>query len=462
MNKPQSQNSSTPQESAFSLLRQPVKIVFFAVIACVIYLSTHAFFAMGMQETSESELQKDKEIEPDPVVEPIQAAILPKVTLPNIDYDHPIAPTQITHRVRSGDTLGQILKRHGVARDDINRVVTCRSECKDLHSLMPGMFLDVRLNQNSNLLSLVKRETMGASHRYDFSSDEISVEKTEVVKEAIPTYQHVTIRKGESPISAALRTGNIRESTVLRATQILEYDIDFWRNIRPDDAFEIYFDQLFVNGIYSEDGDIYVLKFTNRGQLFTAYLHEDGMHYEADGSAIRKQFLKAPLQYKRISSRFSNARKHPILGYTRAHRGVDYAAPTGTPVRSTANGTVSKVIRNDPGAGNYITVQHANGFKTRYFHLSRFARGMRAGIPVTRGSTIGYVGSTGLSTGPHLHYEVIKNGRHLNPLNVPNPSVASLAGIQKQQFLQNVITYDDVMAGLQEVQQATDPLATIR
>ena len=425
-----------------------------AVVAIVVYLSAQAYLAFPSPTA-------DQTIGPDVRSDPIDAQPEPLdiPALPRVDYDHPPAPRLVSHRIEPGDTLGELLSSFGTDERDINRVVTCRGECRQLHKLIPGATLVTRLTHDSRLISIGQSLPFGQIRQYRVYPGNVEVTLSPLERQTIPTYRHVVIRDGESPISAALRTGGIKEATVLRATQILEYDIDFWRNVYPNDEFEIYFDQVFVNDEYVQDGDIHVLRFTNRGQLHEAYLHTDGLHYEANGAAIQKQFLKAPLRYKRISSNFSNARKHPILGYTRAHRGVDYAAPRGTPIRSTADGVVSNVVRNDRAAGNYLAIKHTNGFVTRYMHLSGFASGITKGTRVSRGSTIGYVGSTGLSTGPHLHYEVIRSGRHLNPLTVPNPSVESLEGPQRSLFLAEVENYLNTIEGLREQDRIVEPVA---
>ncbi|MCY4093490.1 MAG: peptidoglycan DD-metalloendopeptidase family protein [Gammaproteobacteria bacterium] len=433
------------------LKKFPVRAACGAVIAIVVYLSAQAYLAFPSPDNIPSSVPTE------PVKSQSELGNIPP--LPRIDYDHPPAPRLVSHQIKPGDTLGALLGSFGTDERDINRIVTCRGECRQLHKLIPGATLITRLTHDSRLISVGQSLPYGQIQQYRVYPDSVEVTLSPLERRSIPTYKHVVIHDGESPISAALRTGGIKEATVLRATQILEYDIDFWRNVYPNDDFEIYFDQIFVNDEYVQDGDIHVLRFTNRGRLHEAYLHTDGLHYEADGSAIQKQFLKAPLRYKRISSNFSNARKHPILGYTRAHRGVDYAAPRGTPIRSTADGVVSSVVRNDRAAGNYLAVNHSNGYVTRYMHLSGFASGITNGTRVTRGSTIGYVGSTGLSTGPHLHYEVIKNGRHLNPLTVPNPSVESLEGPQRGLFLANVETYLNTLEGLREQNLIVEPVA---
>lgn len=436
------------------LRKIPVRATCGVFVAVVLYISAQAYLAFPSSGTDQS---VTPDLMPKPAItEPDQVDI---PALPQVDYDHPPAPRFVSLRIESGDTLGELLTSLSTDERDINRIVTCKGECRKLHRLMPGSTLITRLSDDNRLLSIGQTLPYGQVREYRFYPDSVEVSLSQLERHTVPTYKHVVIQDGESPISAAVRTGGIKEATVLRATQILEYDIDFWRNVYPNDEFEIYFDQVFVNDEYVKDGEIYALRFTNRGRLHEAYLHSDGLHYEADGAAIQKQFLKAPLRYKRISSNFSNARKHPILGYTRAHRGVDYAAPRGTPIRSTADGVVSRVTRNDRAAGNFLAIQHTNGFVTRYMHLSGFAPGIAKGTHVSKGSTIGYVGSTGLSTGPHLHYEVIKNGRHLNPLTVPNPSVESLKEPQKSLFLAHVENYLNTIEQFREQNLIVEPVA---
>ncbi len=455
MTRASSRKASVGVDTVKSIFEKiPVRAAFGVFVAVVVYLSAQAYLAFPSPDA-------DNSVSPDVISDPgsLETGLEVASVLPQVDYDHPPAPRFVSHRIESGDTLGALLSSFGTDERDINRVVTCRGECRKLHRLIPGSWLITRLSHDNRLLSIGQSLQYGQIRQYRFSADGVEVSSTQLERHAIPAYKHVVIRDGESPISAALRVGGIKEATVLRATQILEYDIDFWRNVYPNDEFEVYFDQIYVDEEYVQDGDIYALRFTNRGRLHDAYLHTDGMHYEADGSAIQKQFLKAPLQYKRISSNFSNARKHPILGYTRAHKGTDYAAPRGTPVRSTADGIVSRMVRNDRAAGNFLAVKHSNGFETRYLHLSGFASGINKGTRVLRGSTIGYVGSTGYSTGPHLHYEVIKNGRHLNPITVPNPSVESLEGTQKNIFLANVENFLDTIQRFREQSLLAEPVA---
>ena len=445
-------------------LGKVVKFGCIAIVGVVVLLSVRILSDLPIDSAGESIHASSNLPEyehPNPIhLEIAQVDEVESNTLPQTLYDHPVPLSQITHLIESGDTLADILQTVGIQERDRRLVFTCGNDCESLNRLRTGASLAFQLNQEGGLERLTQYHRYGSYKQFDFIDDGIELSISEVERVSVPTYRRVTIHQGESPIRAANRVGGLSESTVFRATRILEYDIDFWRNIRPGDWFEIYFIQEFAGDEFVRDGDILALRFENRGDLFQAYLHSDGMHYEEDGAAKQRQFLKAPLLYKRISSNFSSARKHPVYGYTRAHRGVDYAAPTGTPVRSTSHGTIEKVVRNDPQAGNYLTISHANSFKTRYFHLNSFAKGIKVGKPVQRGTTIGYVGTTGVSTGPHLHYEVIENGKHRDPLKIQNPNQGGLEGIQLSQFLDQVRLTNEKMAELRHDQVHIDQVAS--
>jgi murein DD-endopeptidase MepM/ murein hydrolase activator NlpD len=218
---------------------------------------------------------------------------------------------------------------------------------------------------------------------------------------------------------------------------VYDWEVDFTRDIRPGDRFSVLLERLESSEGERRFGRILAARVDVARSPQYAFLFEDASgnvtgFYDEKGRSLRRAFLRAPLQFRRVSSRFGS-RYHPILHIWRAHEGVDFSAPYGTPVRVTADGTVTKVGREDGGYGNMIEVRHANGIRTRYGHLSAFARGLHQGEHVDQGETIGYVGSTGLSTGPHLHYEFLVNGRPTNPQRkdmgagtpVPRPLVAA-------------------------------------
>jgi murein DD-endopeptidase MepM/ murein hydrolase activator NlpD len=216
---------------------------------------------------------------------------------------------------------------------------------------------------------------------------------------------------------AIVRAGG-QVSVAYAMAEVLQWDVDFNRDLRVGDRFEVLYEEIYLDGNPFGAGDILALTFVNRGKKLEAYRFVDPPgYYDGEGRPLRKMFLRSPLRYSRVTSRFSRSRFHPILKRYRPHYGVDYGAPTGTPVRVTANGVVSFAGR-DRGGGNMIKVRHPNDYETAYLHLSRFASGIRPGRRVEQGETIGYVGSTGLSTAPHLDYRVQHRGRWIDPLSL--------------------------------------------
>jgi murein DD-endopeptidase MepM/ murein hydrolase activator NlpD len=218
---------------------------------------------------------------------------------------------------------------------------------------------------------------------------------------------------------------------------IFGYDIDFAQDIRKGDKFEILYEEKTLDGKAVGTGNILTARFTNRGKIYTAvrYTDKNGntSYYSADGSSLRKAFIRTPVDFARISSRFSNGRKHPILNKIRAHKGVDYAAPRGTPIKAAGDGRVTLAGRKG-GYGNTIVIKHGQRYQTLYAHMQGFAKGIRAGSNVKQGQIIGYIGTTGLSTGPHLHYEFQANGVHVDPLSQKLPISDPIHASEKQRF----------------------------
>ena len=216
----------------------------------------------------------------------------------------------------------------------------------------------------------------------------------------------------------------------MQMAEIFGWDVDFARDIQAGDRFALVFEEQFKDGEKIGEGPIVAAEFTNRGRRVRAVRYVDPTghadYFSPDGRSMRKAFLRTPVNFTRISSRFSFSRRHPILHKMRAHRGVDYAAPTGTAVKASGDGRVVFAGR-DGGYGRTIVLRHGSVYTTLYAHLSRFSKGIRPGKRVEQGQIIGYVGSTGLATGPHLHYEFRVRGAHRDPLSVKLPQAAPLA-----------------------------------
>ncbi|HPF26088.1 MAG TPA: M23 family metallopeptidase, partial [Steroidobacteraceae bacterium] len=240
-----------------------------------------------------------------------------------------------------------------------------------------------------------------------------------------------------SSLFQATSDANLSDAIAVRIADVFAYDIDFVLDIQQGDSFVVTYEQIWRDGKYLRDGNILAVKFINNGREYRAlrYTDESGHadYYAADGASLRKAFLRAPLEFSRVSSRFNLSRRHPVLNRIRAHKGVDYAAPSGTPVRAAGSGRVRFVGRKG-GYGNVIELEHSRGIVTVYGHLSRFAKGMKRGAKVDLGKVIGYVGMTGLATGPHLHYEYRLNGSHKDPQKVPLPKAEPIPAAQLALF----------------------------
>jgi murein DD-endopeptidase MepM/ murein hydrolase activator NlpD len=235
----------------------------------------------------------------------------------------------------------------------------------------------------------------------------------------------------------AASTARVSERVVMKLADVFTWDVDFVRDISQGDSFAVVYEELWRDGQKLGEGEVLAAEFINRGRRFTAVRFDDGKsrpaYYTADGRPMRKAFVRAPVAFTRISSGFNPRRRHPILNTIRAHQGVDYAAPSGTPV--IAAGDAKVIFRGWRGGyGNTVILQHANGVTTLYAHLSRFGKAARYGARVRQGEVIGYVGATGLATAAHLHYEYRKNGVHLNPRTVTLPDAEPLRGSQLTAF----------------------------
>jgi len=240
-----------------------------------------------------------------------------------------------------------------------------------------------------------------------------------------------------------LESKQIDPEIAVKLSEIYAWQIDFFR-IQKSDSFKVVYEQLYVDNKLSGVGKILTAVFRNSGNEFNAFRFEKNDevgYYDEKGNSLKKAFLIAPLKFSRISSRFSSRRLHPVLGRVKAHLGTDYAAPTGTPIMSVGDGVVVNAGYTS-GNGNYIKVRHNSVYSTQYLHLSKFAKGIRNGKAVKQGQIIGYVGSTGLATGPHVCYRFWKNGRQVNPLREKMPSVKPLSAEHKIEFdsLKNILT----------------------
>jgi murein DD-endopeptidase MepM/ murein hydrolase activator NlpD len=331
--------------------------------------------------------------------------------------------------VKRNDTLDQIFRRLQLSLTDLANLRAVTGVREALDRLRPG-----------DLLSLVHRdgELVGLERPLSFSQT-LKVKRGEdnsftANVEEIPVQRRQVTAQGtiESSLFVAGSAAGLRDITTMELAEIFRWDIDFVLDLRAGDSFKVIYEQIERDGEPVADGDILAAEFVNEGKHYRAvrYQFADGKadYYTAEGQSLRKAFLKAPVQFSRISSVFNTARKHPVLNLIRAHRGVDYAAPTGTPVRAAGAGRVRyRGVKG--GFGNVVEIEHAGRVVTRYGHLSRFAKNVAVGRHVEQGDVIAYVGMTGLATGPHLHFEYVANGVYMDPQAVmrkaePGPPIA--------------------------------------
>lgn len=360
----------------------------------------------------------------------------PKDTLASGEPAKPADPSLKSVRVGNGDTLSTLFSKVGLSSNQLHDMLESNKDAKQFSKLKIGQELQFTFATNGDLQSLRSQlsdlETISltkSAKGYDFKRDLIKPDVRD-------TYARGVINS--SLFTSAKRAGLSHDLTMDLAN-IFGYDVDFALDIREGDEFELVYEQKVVKGKPVGSGQILAARFTNRGKTFTAvrYVDKQGIanYYRADGSSMRKAFIRTPVDFARISSRFSMGRFHPVLNKIRAHKGVDYAAPRGTPIKATADGRIAFAGRRG-GYGNAVVLQHGKTYSTLYGHMQGFAKGIQSGGSVKQGQIIGYVGTTGLSTGPHLHYEFQVNGTHVDPLSVKLPMADPLAGPDKKLFLQ--------------------------
>ena len=255
----------------------------------------------------------------------------------------------------------------------------------------------------------------------------------------------------ETSLFAATDASGIPEFVALQLAEIFSSDIDFHRDLRRGDRFSVVYEALAADGEFVGFGRVLSAEFVNQGHTFRAVFFRDDQgrngYYTPDGRNMRKAFLRSPIEFSRVTSGFTSARFHPVLKTWRAHKGIDYGAPTGTRVRVTSDGYITFVGRKG-GYGNVVTVRHPNGYVTLYAHLSGFSQGLRQGKRVVQGEIVGFVGSTGLATGPHLHYEFHVNGVHQNPMRLampPGPPITAQLRPAFEEFTQPLFARLDML-----------------
>jgi murein DD-endopeptidase MepM/ murein hydrolase activator NlpD len=360
--------------------------------------------------------------------------------------------TWVEHEIRRGDTLAAIFQANGLSPAVLHGIVNSSDDAKTLAAIRPGQLLRMRVSGASGLEALELERSRVETLRVLVDDDTYSAERV---------HKDVDIRVAtatgviESSLFIDGQKAGLSDRVIMELANIFGWDIDFALEIRAGDAFRLVYEQHFLDGEKLRDGPILAAEFVNRGEIFRAIRYEnrdgDFAYYDDEGMSKRRAFLRTPIKFGRISSGFNPKRWHPVLKKWRSHKGVDYAAPTGTPILASGDGRV--IFRGTKGGyGNTVILQHAGKYTTLYAHMSKFARKVQNGSRVKQGQVIGYVGMTGLATGPHLHYEFRVEGVHKDPLRVKLPKSLALPETEIPQFK---TTAAPLLAQLEEIGQKT-------
>ena len=350
--------------------------------------------------------------------------------------------------IKSGDTFYSTMVDFGVSPVVINQIGQDR-DLKDFISLRVNDQIYITIKNGTTYVKRFNEDfyidvLTIENGEYEFERQRNSLEKIAQFREFIIT----------DSLYASGKKADVPESVLGDLIYIFGWDIDYAYDIRNGDTVKILYEDVFSNGRLVSHGDILAAEFTNKGSeitviRFTQRGRKD--YYTTDSNNVRKAFLRTPIEFARISSHYNPNRKHPILNKIRAHKGTDYAARAGTAVKVTGDGVI-KSAQYSNSYGNYIDVMHYNKYMTRYAHLRGFAKGIKKGAKVTQGQTIGYVGSTGLATGPHLHYEFHINGKHTDPVKVEPPNAQSINSYNKKYFDKLVAERSEIISNITSIQ----------
>ena len=353
----------------------------------------------------------------------------------------PLEPeiTRMSDTIRSGDTPSTLLEGHL----ELSEIYSLCNESKDHYSLE-----NLRAGQPWTMI-YSNKALIGLEYEID-ANERLVVSLTdsgyEFRRESIPYDVETKTVSGviQSSLFGAVTQAGESEELALRLGNVFAYDVDFTRDLREGDSFTVIIEKKYREGNFVGYGHLSAASFTNQGQTYYAYQYTDTKgntaYYDQKGRPLRKAFLKSPLPFTRISSGYSMSRMHPILKYKRPHQGIDYAAPTGTPISTVADGVIAQVGSNN-SQGRFVIVKHSNGYETIYNHMSKFAKASKKGAKVKQGQVIGYVGSTGYSTGPHLDFRMKLNGKLINPLKLKTMPADPIAAKEMPSFNAAVATF---------------------
>ncbi len=364
-------------------------------------------------------------------------AIVPNINIASSFEPSPYTTTELM--VSPGDTLMEMLVKADVPRNQAHNAIKAMSKVFRPRDLKPGTGVTVTQMKSDSGFSL-KNVNLAVDPRQNVQISHLEPKgfRAEIVKRPLTTR---AVRSGgiiRSSLYLAGRRADVPPTVLAELIRIFSFDVDFQRDVQPDDSFDLLYERHFDDGGNAvAEGKVQIAEMVLSGKRIRLYRHRtadgDIDYFDAKGRSVRKALILTPIDGARISSGYGR-RRHPVLGYTKMHRGIDFAAPRGTPIYAAGHGTIEVAGRNG-GYGKYVRIRHNGNYKTAYAHLKGYARGVRRGSRVRQGQVIGYVGSTGRSTGPHLHYEILRNGRQMNPKRLNLPSGRKLKGAALKRFL---------------------------
>ena len=351
---------------------------------------------------------------------------------------------KIKHKIKSGETFDKILESYSIEKSEILKIKNSLKDKVNLNKLNTKQIIQFNLDKTNNKISEFVYQTSNTQKIFlkrNIESDKFKEEILSIKLDKKIVYNENIILQS---LYKAATDENIPANTIIEFARIYGFQVDFQRDIRKQDKFQIMY-EIFLNekNEIVETGEILFANLKLSGQDNSLYYFDkDGSegHYDKNGKSVRKALMKTPINGARLSSPFG-MRKHPIDGFNKMHRGTDFAAPMGTPIMASGDGVVKKAGWCG-GGGNCVKIKHNSTYQTIYAHMSKFARGIKTGVRVKQGQTIGYVGSTGKSTGPHLHYEVIVNGKKVNSQKLKLPSGKILKGKERKNFETKKIKLD--------------------
>ena len=343
--------------------------------------------------------------------------------------------------VASGDTLGKLLSAQGFSHGDITSIANTLKNNAGISTLRADRdkIEFVREKPDAPVYKIVVIPSPWRQVELTCNNDGVWTCKTnDIQPDRRATYRAGEIKDGDSFFLAGSRAG-IPAGILAEVYDLLAFEMDFERDVRAGQKFGVLYEENFLNGKKVENGRIIAISFEAlRGNVkMYRFRKSDGTngYYDENGNGAIKSLKRTPINNAKVTSSFSTRRKHPVLGFTRAHKGVDFRAPTGTPIPAAGAGRVTARGYNR-GHGNFVKIRHNGSYETLYAHMSKFAKNVKVGTNVRQGQIIGYSGSTGMSTGPHLHYEIIKDGKHVNPLTVKLPAIGNLNDADKKKFIE--------------------------